>query len=189
MKVPAAVLVVLSSLGATAVQSAPGPGDFARATAAYADMRREIATRVPGPRLSDDEGPIRAAREALADAIRSARRDARVSDVFTADTVMLIRSRLKAAMADARLRTDDLAGSPSAEDAAASCNLAVHDDFPWHLTGLIPGTFIDVLPPLPDMLEYRLVGTTLVLVDIDASLVVDVVRDALPQRPRNVLEG
>ena len=37
-----------------------------------------------------------------------------------------------------------------------------------------------VLPVLPDELQYRFVERDLVLVDIDADLVVDVLSDALP---------
>ena len=44
----------------------------------------------------------------------------------------------------------------------------------------MPVVVIDVLPPLPDELQYRLVGGHLVLVDIHAGLVVDILRHALP---------
>jgi hypothetical protein len=42
-----------------------------------------------------------------------------------------------------------------------------------------PAVF-NVLPGLPAELEYRFVGRNLVLLDAEANLVVDVVREALP---------
>jgi hypothetical protein len=39
---------------------------------------------------------------------------------------------------------------------------------------------LDVLPALPEGLQFRFVARDLVLVDIDADLVVDVLPDALP---------
>jgi hypothetical protein len=38
---------------------------------------------------------------------------------------------------------------------------------------------IEALPPLPDELQYRIVGRDLVLVDVHANLVVDILREAL----------
>jgi hypothetical protein len=37
-----------------------------------------------------------------------------------------------------------------------------------------------VLPALPEELEYRFIGRDLVLVDVHADLIVDVLKDALP---------
>jgi hypothetical protein len=47
---------------------------------------------------------------------------------------------------------------------------------------------LDVLPELPEELEYRFAGRDLVLIDIHAELVVDVLRRALPPpNPRGIL--
>jgi len=39
---------------------------------------------------------------------------------------------------------------------------------------------IEALPPLPDELQYRTLGRDLVLVDVHANLVLDILREALP---------
>jgi hypothetical protein len=44
----------------------------------------------------------------------------------------------------------------------------------------MPAAVIAALPELPPELQYRFVGADLVLVDIGAGLVVDVLRGALP---------
>ena len=43
-----------------------------------------------------------------------------------------------------------------------------------------PACLAAVLPRLPEELEYRVVGVTLVLVDVHANLVVDVLHGAFP---------
>ena len=55
----------------------------------------------------------------------------------------------------------------------------VNEAFSWALGNLMPIAVIEALPPLPDELQYRLVGGRLVLVDIHAGLVVDVLRNVL----------
>ena len=45
----------------------------------------------------------------------------------------------------------------------------------------VPYPLLSVLPPLPAELEYRIVGPDLVLLDIDAQMVVDVLRNAVPR--------
>ena len=46
----------------------------------------------------------------------------------------------------------------------------------------MPGSLLAKLPALPQGLEYRFVGRSLVLLDTDAGLVVDLIPDTLPLR-------
>ena len=64
------------------------------------------------------------------------------------------------------------------EDAGAP-RLVVNGPFPWNSGNAMWPSILAALPQLPEELEYRLVGADLVLVDIPASLVVDVLADAL----------
>jgi hypothetical protein len=45
----------------------------------------------------------------------------------------------------------------------------------------MPGCLLEVLPALPQGLQYRLVGRDLILLDLDANLVVDILPEALPR--------
>ena len=56
---------------------------------------------------------------------------------------------------------------------------AVNGRFPWMRGAAMWPCIIDALPPLPDELQYRIVGRDLVLVDVHANLVVDILREAL----------
>jgi hypothetical protein len=58
-------------------------------------------------------------------------------------------------------------------------DLAVNRHFEWNSGWEVPPELLEVLPPLPQPLEYTLVERDLVIVDIDADLIVDVLRDAV----------
>jgi hypothetical protein len=45
---------------------------------------------------------------------------------------------------------------------------------------MTPAVILEALPPLPEELQYRFVGPTLVLLDVHADLVVDILPNALP---------
>ncbi len=49
---------------------------------------------------------------------------------------------------------------------------------------MLPSCVRDALPELPIELQYRVVGADLVLVDLHANLIVDVLRGAFPQATR-----
>jgi hypothetical protein len=46
----------------------------------------------------------------------------------------------------------------------------------------MPPSVLEVLPPLPEFLEYRFVGNDLILRDRDARLVLDWIKGAVPTK-------
>ena len=56
----------------------------------------------------------------------------------------------------------------------------INEPFPWELGSAMWPSFLAVLPPLPDELQYRFADRDLVLVDIHSDLVVDILVNALP---------
>ena len=60
----------------------------------------------------------------------------------------------------------------------------MNDAFPWGMSRILPTCIEDALPVLPVELQYRIVGADLVLVDLHANLIVDILRDALPEFTR-----
>jgi hypothetical protein len=57
---------------------------------------------------------------------------------------------------------------------------AVNGEFPWQIGSAMWPTLLQALPALPRELEYRFSGRHLVLIDIHANLVVDILKNALP---------
>lgn len=162
----------------------PTPDDFYEAIDQYLDCCEDVERDTPPPRLSDDVETIQAATFAFADAIRTARKSAKAGDILTLDVGVYLRRVIERGMKRAGLRTSDLFDDGDHMSASALVDLNVNDDFPWEWGMATPPILDDVLPPLPESLEFRLVGTSLVLVDVDAELIVDVLSNALPFQSR-----
>jgi hypothetical protein len=149
--------------------------EFQRAADDYAFMHRRIERRQPPLEVTADVDTIRRAIASMAEAMRIARPNAREGDLFAAPVRPILRARIVKAM-----RLHDVSIAALNEEAAdtPAMELAVNGEMPWRQTGWIPPYVLEVLPPLPPELQYRFVGTDLVLVDVHASLIVDILRDA-----------
>lgn len=118
--------------------------------------------------------------ETLADAIRAARPQARAGVLFRPDIADLFRFRIGRTLWVHRYHSADaLAASPSRwrDGVPPSVNdwwLGEEDSIPWP-------SLIWELPALAEVLEYRITGRHLVLVDPHANMVVDVLENALPE--------
>lgn len=151
---------------------------FDRGITRYITLRRSVEQRAPGPRASNDLAEIQRAADAQAQAIRAARPRAKQGDIFTPRVAADFRRCIRAVLTVEGLRADqlverqhDLPGRPIAP--------AVNGRFDWNLEAVMPAVLLAVLPPLPGELQYRFVERDLVLVDIVAGLVVDILPRAL----------
>jgi hypothetical protein len=116
--------------------------------------------------------------EVLAEVIRAARPSASEGALFTPEVSALLRFRLERT---AWLYKYDMADAIPLPAAASVEPPSVHE---WWLFEHDAGTWPSLLwelPLLPDELAYRFHGRHLVLVDVHANMVVDVLRNALPE--------
>jgi hypothetical protein len=135
---------------------------------------------------SADADAIFRAIDARADGIRRLRPHAALGDLFTPPVARILRMRIADALRAHGLTAADLLDEYSEEDAAGHQPLRVNGPFPWGDGSGMLMCLEAVLPALPRELEYWLLGRDLVLLDISASLVVDVLANALadPNQPR-----
>ena len=125
----------------------------------------------------DTMGENEVSRAALAMRIRIARHDARPGDIFTLPIAKALRRAL-----DPELR--GAAALPTREsireDAPAIFVLAVNASYPAGASRPnMPGNVINILPPLPKGLEYRIVENHLLLMDVEANIIVDYILDVM----------
>jgi hypothetical protein len=149
--------------------------EFQRAADDYAFTHRRIERRLPALDVTADVATLRQAIDSMAAAIRAARPAAGEGDLFTASVRPVLGARIVKAMRLNGLTVTDL--DQEAADAPPA-RLQVNGDMPWRLTGAVPPCVLEVLPRLPPELQYRFVGADLLLVDVHASLIVDIMRDA-----------
>ena len=117
--------------------------------------------------------------ETLGDTIRDARRGSRPGDILSPALATRI----------LQLVRTDLASRAFLEREAIleevpQVRVQVNDRYPPGAPlATTPPLLLARLPPLAPELQYRFLGRTLILLDVDANIIVDVIPDALPERP------
>ena len=160
--------------------------EFLDRVADYVEIRREVAAGMGGPVFCSDPEELTRQAAQLGAAIREARPLAREGAIFTPRVAAFFRARIAHAVRAAAI---DVATSGGLDEGVARDVYAV---LPWGAGRRVWPVLVDALPALPQELEYRFVGGDLVLLDVDANLVVDVLPDALPadaQVPAIRLDG
>ena len=146
--------------------------DFQQRITDYVDMHRIAAAGLGDPMLCADPEELARQSATLAAAIRQARPDGREGSIFTVPIAATLRARIAAAVHAARV-------TPLADDGdepALEVNATIRPrrwNYSW-------SAVVQALPDVPPELEYQLVGRHLVLVDVRAHLIVDVLRYAVP---------
>ncbi len=158
---------------------------FHQAVERYMKIREAVERELMPFEVFDDPQRIEMAADARGDGIRRARAAARQGDVFTAEVTTLFRARIHRVFAGNAGAVAALLEEMEEEDEPLSPPL-VNGPFAWAAAVGTPPAVLAVLPPLPEALQYRFVGFDLVLLDVDANLVVDVLPGALPGSGRGV---
>jgi hypothetical protein len=150
---------------------------FAASVDEYIKLRARISQELPPLMVTTKPGEISAASDAIAQAVQRANPRAPQGRFFTQQTAAEIRRRI-----DQYARSHDLTGviAPDAEERETVRGFNVYTRFPKDsvMQSMPPGLLAQ-LPPLPKLLEYRLVGRVLILRDTDAALVLDYLPDAV----------
>ncbi len=146
---------------------------FQRAADEYAFLHRRIEREQPPIEIGSDAETLNRAIESMAAALRAARPDAREGDLFAPPVRGLLRAKIGAALNRSGLGVADLVPAMEETDSPV---VRVHGAMPWKNAADMPPTVLAALPELPPELQYRFVGGDLVLVDVHASLIVDILR-------------
>ena len=139
----------------------------------YVELRRGVAAGTGGEIFCSDPEELTRQAAQLAAAIRDARPLATEGTIFTPGVAVFLRARLAHAVRAAAHVTT----AGQADDLI----LEVHAALPWGAGRLPSPALVEALPALPYEVEYRFVGRHLVLLDAQANLIVDVLREALPE--------
>ncbi len=152
--------------------------DFSTRVNDYMKLHKKLEASLPALKQTNDPAEIQVHQRALAEKIKEARSSGD-HEVFSPEISALFRQRIeyhfKSSPAAPRAKATIRQGEP------VKVHLKVNDSYPADLPlTTMPPTLLQQLPPLPQQLEYRIVGRDLVLLDLKANLIVDVVRQALP---------
>lgn len=153
---------------------------FKASTEAYDRLRKDLETKAPPLKKTDDPAEIARAEQALAQQIRVARAQAKPGDIFTPATQALFRRLLRPTMkgdegVENRISLQEDAPSPA--NIPFKVNAAYPKEQPL---STVPPDVLKALPPLPEPLQYRFAGKHLLLYCTRGALIVDYMLNAIP---------
>jgi hypothetical protein len=152
--------------------------EFQNRVEEYVALHRLLEKQVPALEVTEDPKTIHAAIEALQEKLRPARATTRQGDIYSAEIAQLFRRLIQETYPES-----EMLGLISliADDAPeTSIRPRVNASYPSGapLSMMAPRLLL-VFPPLPDELQYRFVDRDLILWDVHANLIVDVVPNAI----------
>jgi hypothetical protein len=153
--------------------------EFTAGVQEYLHLRDTAAGPIPPERLFEDPTEMLVEREALRQAIRDARPDARAGDLFTPRAAATIRRIVAETAAAQNVDPADIVRDLRAERMHGAKRPVVNGGYDWRLGAWMWSALLQTLPPLPGDLQYRIVSDDLVLIDVRASLVVDILEHAM----------
>ncbi len=153
--------------------------EFEERVKAYSALHRKLEATLPDLPKEATPEQIHQHQMALAQLIAKARSGARFGDIFTKETRALFRrylARVFAGRQGTELKAVIMDENPG------KLRLYVNGRYPESVpVTTVPPQVLQALPKLPDDLEYRFIGDRLVLHDIHAHTIVDVVENAVPK--------
>jgi hypothetical protein len=152
--------------------------EFADRVDTYVELHRKLEETLP--RLSDETDPkhIHAHQVALARLIGRARAKARPGDIMDRETRALLRRRIHSVVRgpEGRETIKELL-----DENTRPVALVVNGSYPSTVPfSTVPAKLLNLLPRLPDEVEFRFVGRQLILFDLHAEIIADFMRNAVP---------
>jgi hypothetical protein len=176
----AMVALPMSAKAQETADDAASLKQFDAAIAAYLAMRQRLMEEVPGPAAGSSSVQLNQASDALAAAIQRSRPKARPGDLFQPPVTAIIKQRVIDAV-----RRDNLAEALATidDEEKGPAKPAIHMRFPAASPmATMPPSLLAVLPRLPASLEYRIIGEVLILRDVEAALILDLIPAAVPRQ-------
>ena len=148
----------------------------------YVLLHRQVEQeqQLPPQRLFDDADEMLKARAALADGIRAARPNARPGDIFTACPARFFKDIVLHTLATYGRDPRHVIRALNENREPGAKLPAVNRRYDWRLGAWMWPALLRALPPLPDELEYRMVDADLLVIDLRANIVVDILENAMP---------
>ena len=153
--------------------------DFAKRVGDYVTLRNRLADSVGplDPKMSQNEITSRSTK--LASAIMAARQGAKPGDIFTPEVATIMASVIKEEYSRRPWRILETRGDAQEELPAFVPH--VNTNYPTGVLATFPASLLPLLPKLPKEVEYRIVGTYMILRDIEGNVIVDLMPRAVPQ--------
>jgi hypothetical protein len=179
--------VAASARAQTATEGKTPVNEYGAAVKAFRDRaeeylqhQKEIAKGLPRLENTDDAEALIRREDELGRRIALARAAAKPGDFIGRELEPYVRAAVAKDWASRPADAKQAIGEDLPRTNVAKINAAYPKDQPLPT---VPASLLAALPPLPEGLEYRLVGRHLIVRDVTANLVIEVVPNVLPQAP------
>lgn len=164
-------------------QAARGPqpdAHFQGNVAEYMALRARVAASLPPLPTRATWLQVTSHIAALSHGIQSARGDADAR-IFTNDLHPFFRELTEMTLIEYGIDVQELLRSFAEEIPGGVPRPRVNEKYHWGLGAAMPPCILAAYPPLPAMLQYRFYRRDLLIVDVEAGLVVDILPRAIPK--------
>jgi hypothetical protein len=154
--------------------------EFYKRIEAYVKVHKTADGKVPSLKRTDDPVEIASREKALADMIMTLRAGAQPGEIFAKEYqpyfIKIVQDDFKERSAADR--------KAIVQELPKNMKVDVNTVYPTELPlATFPPKLLRKLPDLPPELEYRIVGRSLILRDVKANVIVDILRDVVPTIP------
>jgi hypothetical protein len=146
----------------------------------YAALQRMVIASLGPPVVCSDAEDVLRQQRRYADAMREIHPGACASGFFTPRVSGYFRTRIDQIVWDTGLDVTTAIEPSDEGELMITAPPCAGDNVPWNAEPVMWPSMLAGLPELPAGLEYRFVGRDLVIIDVLANLVVDVLPAALP---------
>ncbi len=155
--------------------------DFKQRVDAYVKVRAGAETASPDLNQTKKAQEIVTAEKSIGQRIRAARVSAKPGDIFTPATQALFKRMLRPPLAKGTDAADNKAIIKDDAPQAGEVPFKVNGEYPKDAPlSTVPPDVLASLPPLPEDIQYRFVGSHLILYDAKANLIIDYMLNAMP---------
>jgi hypothetical protein len=162
---------------AAASLSPAAPDEFAQRWAAYQTLRSKAAKGLPAPTKSSTPEELKQYRENLRARMGELRAEAKPGDILTVAIFELV-AAIRSETAKGKAARDTVLGEGNPASEGVRVALKVNAPYEAPLSS-VPPDLLARMPELPENLQYRFVGKSLILYDAEADMVVDYIAGAV----------
>ena len=153
--------------------------DFSKRVDEYVALRNKLADSVTPLDDTKSQAEISARADGLARAIIAARANAKPGDLLTAEVASVIATLVKEEYSRRPAPVQETRDDQQDElpDFTPTVNQIYPTTYPL---ATFPASLLPLLPRLPEPVEYRIVQRYLILRDVEANVILDVMPNAVP---------
>ncbi len=153
--------------------------DFAERLEAYTTLRERLTDSIGDLDPTKSQEEIAARAVALGNAIIASRPDAKQGDIFSPEVAAFLATLIRQEYS--RRSEPVLETRQDQQDELPDFEPRVNQIYPTtYPLATFPPALLPVLPPLPEVIEYRIVRDYLILRDVEANVILDFMPRAVP---------